>query len=584
MKLFEANITNKIFDYFEENRALTFSEINLEINSISGIVNFFENDNELTDFRNQLQLNQNIINEPDRAEYGDFQTNLRLANKVCKLLNERQISPKTIIEPTCGQGNFIIGAIKNFDSLTQIYGIEIYKPYVWQTKFNILDFHLSNSIKNKPEIHIINHNIFDYNFQKQIVIDKTDLLILGNPPWVTNSMLSTLNSNNLPKKVNFKNHNGLDAITGKGNFDIAEYITNSLLDYFQNYEGHLAFLVKNTVIKNLVFEQNKQKINIGQIEKHVINAKEEFNVSVDASLFFCKLDSKPEMVCSEFDFYTQQQKQTFGWVGQKFVSNLETYQKTSYIDGKSPFVWRQGVKHDASKIMELERRNGHFLNKNNEEFELEENLIYGLLKSSDLKFPTIFKTRKYTIITQQKVGQETKYIAESYPKTYSYLINNLAAFKQRKSSIYNGKPQFSIFGIGDYSFKPYKVAISGMYKTTTFSLIIPQNGKAIMLDDTCYFIGFDNKEFAQITQFLLNKQETQDFIQSISFEDSKRKITKDLLMRIDLSKIAQKTDFEQINESNKTITKEIWEFFLQKIKHYEEPINLFDIMESNKSA
>ncbi len=123
-----------------------------------------------------------------------------------------------------------------------------------------------------------------------------------------------------------------------------------------------------------------------------------------------------------------------------------------------------------------------------------------------------------------------------------------------------------------------------MYKTTTFSLIIPQNGKAIMLDDTCYFIGFDNKEFAQITQFLLNKQETQDFIQSISFEDSKRKITKDLLMRIDLSKIAQKTDFEQINESNKTITKEIWEFFLQKIKHYEEPINLFDIMESNKSA
>ena len=28
---------------------------------------------------------------------------------------------------------------------------------------------------------------------------------------------------------------------------------------------------------------------------------------------------------------------------------------------------------------------------------------------------------------------------------------------------------FSIFGIGDYSFKPYKVAISGLYKTFHFS-------------------------------------------------------------------------------------------------------------------
>ena len=33
---------------------------------------------------------------------------------------------------------------------------------------------------------------------------------------------------NLPRKNNFKNHSGLDAMTGKGNFDIAEFITMSL--------------------------------------------------------------------------------------------------------------------------------------------------------------------------------------------------------------------------------------------------------------------------------------------------------------------------------------------------------------------
>lgn len=584
MRIFEANITNRIIDYFNKRQTITFDEINSEINTISGIIDFFENEEELTELRTKLLTEQNLIEEPDRAEYGDFQTNLPLADKVCKLLKSKQISPEVIIEPTCGKGNFILAAIRNFDTINEIYGIEIYKPYVWQTKFNILDFYLKIPKTNKLKIKIINENIFDVNFRKQLKINTNKLLILGNPPWVTNSMLSTLNSDNLPKKVNFKNHNGLDAITGKGNFDIAEYITCSLIDNFPNRNGNLAFLVKNTVIKNLVSEQIKAKRPIGQIEKHIINAKEEFNVSVDASLLYCKLNSEPETICKEFDFYTQNEKQSFGWSGQKFVSNLLTYNKTSYIDGKSPFVWRQGVKHDASKVMDFERKNGHYVNNQKEEFEIEEDLVYGLLKSSDLKLLTINKTRKYTIITQKKVGQETKYIRDNFPQTYQYLIRNIDFFRRRKSSIYKGKPQFSIFGIGDYSFKPYKVAISGMYKDTTFSLVTPQNGKSIMLDDTCYFIGFDDEKFALLTQYLLNRQETQDFIQSISFEDSKRKITKDLLMRIDLYSIAKNIEYKQINNSNSSINEENWDNYLLKIKHEVEPMNLFDLIEINNQT
>ncbi len=102
---------------------------------------------------------------------------------------------------------------------------------------------------------------------------------------------------------------------------------------------------------------------------------------------------------------------------------------------------------------------------------------------------------------------------------------------------------FSIFGIGDYSFKPYKVAIAGMYKTTTFSLVKLIDNKPVMLDDTCYFIGFDTLIEAEITQTLLNKKLTQDFIQPIAFKDAKRMMTKDLLMRIDLNEIINETDF-----------------------------------------
>ena len=62
-------------------------------------------------------------------------------------------------------------------------------------------------------------NVFDFDF-KQISkqYSTEEILVIGNPPWVTNSKLSSLNSTNLPIKSNFKNHSGLDAMTGKGKF------------------------------------------------------------------------------------------------------------------------------------------------------------------------------------------------------------------------------------------------------------------------------------------------------------------------------------------------------------------------------
>ena len=143
-----------------------------------------------------------------------------------------------------------------------------------------------------------------------------------------------------------------------------------------------------------------------------------------------------------------------------------------------------------------------------------------------------------TIVTQKFVGQDTSYIKQ-YPQTFGYLNNHIDLFRLRKSSIYRGKCDFSIFGIGDYSFKPYKIAISGLYKTFHFCLVKPQNGKPVMLDDTCYFIGFDTLEQAEYIWNLLNTDIVENLLKSIAFADAKRMITKDILMRIDLRKVAQ---------------------------------------------
>lgn len=578
MKIFDAHIPLITKKFFQDGFS---SDISLEaanklVQSVSGINTFFETATDLEELKEKLCLSDNVVEEPDRAEYGDFQTNISLAVEVTKYLSEHINEPSVVIEPTCGKGNFILAALKTFQSVKKVYGVEIYRPYVWETKFSILEFYLENTNFQKPEIFINHYNVFDFNFEA-IASDISDqnILLIGNPPWVTNSMLGSLNSTNLPTKSNFKKHNGLDAITGKGNFDIAEYITLMLLDTFQHQKGNLALLVKNSVIKNLVFDQKNNNYKISNLQKHCIDSKKEFNVSVDAALFFCQLGVHPSFECIEFNFYKNLNPiLSFGWVDEKFVSNIDAYVHSKYIDGICSFEWRQGLKHDCSTIMELDKVNGHYVNALNEETELESDLVYGILKSSDLKNTIVKEPRKYTIVTQRKVGQDTSYIRSKYPKTYQYLLNHQSSFDARKSSIYKDKPSFSIFGIGDYSFKPFKVVISGLYKTFHFTLVLPDNQKPLMLDDTCYMLGFDSLDYAAYTLILLNSQTTKELLQAITFPDAKRTFTKDVLMRIDLYKLSTqlsvdnlKTEIEALNiRYSLNATVDNWNTFIDQLK------------------
>jgi hypothetical protein len=98
--------------------------------------------------------------------------------------------------------------------------------------------------------------------------------------------------------------------------------------------------------------------------------------------------------------------------------------------------------------------------------------------------------------------------------------------------------RFSIFGVGNYSFTPWKVAISGLYKEISFSAIGNLDGNPIMVDDTCYFIPCESEEEAIFIAGLLNSEACINFIKSLVFFDSKRPVTIDTLKRVDIKKLA----------------------------------------------
>lgn len=566
----ETYISDLSIAFFKDNTKvlLNYVEANSLLKKVCGINNFFSSQFETTELLDEIKNYNSLFSESNRREYGDFQTNESLASQVAEYVFSKINDFEFLLEPTCGKGNFILASIILSNSLRKIVGVEIYQPYIWETKFKILNYYLKNCEIQKPEIDIIHGNAFEYSYEYLAESTKhLKTLVIGNPPWVTNSELGSIESKNLPLKSNFKNHSGFDAITGKGNFDIGEYISLIMLKSFQYHNGLFAFLIKSSVVKNIIQDQNRNGYRFCNSEKLNIDSKKEFNVSVNACLFLTHLNNEPNNICKEYNFYNRDYITTFGWYKKKFVYSVEDYDKTSIIDGKSIFTWRSGVKHDCSKIMEFEQVNGYFTNGLGENFNLEKNLIYGLLKSSDLKDDKTNTIRKLTIITQNKIGQDTSYIQESFPLVFNYLVTHKEYFDKRKSSIYFDKPDFSIFGIGDYSFAKYKIGISGLYKSTHFTLVSPNDSKPIMLDDTCYFIGFEDFKMAQIAHFLINSDLVQKFLKSIIFSDSKRPITKETLMRIDFEMAFENSDFENAKMKIKDLKMEHWKKFNDLLKN-----------------
>jgi len=153
------------------------------------------------------------------------------------------------------------------------------------------------------------------------------------------------------------------------------------------------------------------------------------------------------------------------------------------------------------------------------------------------------------IITQKSVGEDTSCIKYQYPSAWLYLNKYYNSFVERKSSIYKNKPPFSIFSIGEYSFSPYKIAISSLYKKILFHKISSIENKIIMLDDTCNFISCYSCEEADFVHSLLCSDEVCGYLNSVIFWDNKRPITIELLNRLDLLKVSIKLGLDNMYHS-----------------------------------
>lgn len=466
-------------------------------------------------------------------EYGDFQTPEKLARDVCALLSKHGIHPAALLEPTCGLGRFLFAGLDRFKEVKKAIAADINAQYIQQARDTLQQ-------GRAADVQFVEADFFVTDWEKVIAELPEPVLILGNPPWVTNADLSAIGSQNLPTKSNFQNHHGMDAITGKANFDISEWMLIRLMEAMNGRQGTLAMLCKSSVARKTLRHGWKNGIALERSAIYRIDADLHFGAAVDGVLLVTHF--RPGIHDREAKVYSHlndtNTKSTIGYEDGILLADIADYHRWKHLCGDEVVKWRSGVKHDCSRVMEVCREGDKYRNGFGNLLDLEDTYLFPMLKSSHVAKGGGSENR-YMLVTQRRVGGDTKEIKERAPQTWSYLNNHADQLNKRASSIYRNQPPFSIFGVGDYTFAPWKVAISGFYKKLAFVTVGPIKGKPVVLDDTSYFLPCPSQAQAEYLASLLNSSPAQAFYKAFVFWDAKRPITVDLLRRLDLRRLAE---------------------------------------------
>ena len=222
----------------------------------------------------------------------------------------------------------------------------------------------TDSIRNERHVEILEGDFFDTDWADIVTRLPKPILVLGNPPWVTNATLGSLGSANLPEKANEDNLRGIDALTGKSNFDISEWMLRKNIQWLADMPGMLAVLCKTAVARKVLSYTWSQGLPVASAEVRRIDAQLHFGASVDACLLIVRF--QPGIKSTECSDYSSLQAANpdavFGLRDGGLVADVRLYDRWHDLLGRGLSGWRSGIKHDCSDAFELVQKGGELEN------------------------------------------------------------------------------------------------------------------------------------------------------------------------------------------------------------------------------
>lgn len=385
--------------------------------------------------------------------------------------------------------------------------------------------------------------------------------IIGNPPWIKWEFLSSDYKNKLSnlylKIYNLYSYKGMQAGMGFAHDDISIVFSYVCMDKYLKENGILAFVLKQTLYKSIagrefrkfIIDKKETRIPVSIKKvidlldlkpfKHsgaetsiaIIKKSEKTVYPVNYSVWKIKKGNriiesmslsqiKDSVAISNFEARPDPHSKDLTDV---WVMNKEGEKIKKAIFGQNHYEVRHGVVNDLNnvfliKIIGNKNKNVIITNQQkgkkkiaNTQAVIEKDLIYPLLKPRHIKMWEI-KGYDYIIIPHKKHGVNNESeIKIKYPKTYSYLLKFKNNLLERASKWFKGegKPFYTLFGIGEYTFKPYKVVWSSIGYLHAFAVADtiddPIIGKKSPIpDNTISYLSFNDITEAHYVCGILN--------------------------------------------------------------------------------
>jgi hypothetical protein len=192
-------------------------------------------------------------------------------------------------------------------------------------------------------VRIIRADLFELDLKRDLTWrERGPLLMVGNPPWVTNSELGSLASAIRPPRRNINGMMGLEARTGASNFVVAEAFWLKLAYELADQQPTIALLCKTSVARRVLQFAHRALLPVTAATIQGIDAARWFGAAVDACLFCVTLgnaQSRPVESLRVPDFAGLGQREPdniMGFAQAWLVADLMTHENWHLLTAFAP--------------------------------------------------------------------------------------------------------------------------------------------------------------------------------------------------------------------------------------------------------
>ncbi|MFB6143262.1 MAG: N-6 DNA methylase [Halorientalis sp.] len=324
----------------------------------------------------------------------------------------------------------------------------------------------------------------DIRFRDGVRHLRADALV-GNPPWVPWERVPEGRKEAWRERhvedLGLQPHGGAAARLGHSNDDIAVPYAWTCIHRYLRQGGRAGFVLKRdpmrgpsgAVLRRLAV--GERSLSLERV--HDLAALDPFDVGANAAVYAFQADAEATFPVD-----------ATVWSGTAAYDSGEAFQAsatateaelvplepddptTAWVPadadraalGDCAHEIRHGLKDDASAVFGLDRGD---LDR------VDDALVYPTIASRHVR-PWGLDGHDLRLVPQRKAGEDNEsWLRERYPDTHAYLADHRATLADRSSAWLDDGPFYTVFGLGEYTWAPYKLVWCRLGFSPAFAVV-----------------------------------------------------------------------------------------------------------------